>query len=472
MAGIGLRLPSKVSQKPDIVFRSTSSPIRCGASNVKMTVDQKNKSFTLKKSQEAFEKAKELMPGGVNSPVRAFKSVGGQPIIFDSVKGSHMRDIDGNDYIDYVGSWGPAIIGHADDEEVLAALAETMKKGTSFGAPCLLENTLAEMVIAAVPSIEMVRFVNSGTEACMGVLRLARAFTGKQKIIKFEGCYHGHADAFLVKAGSGVATLGLPDSPGVPKAATSDTLTSPYNDIDTVKDLFNTHKGEIAAVILEPVVGNSGFITPKPEFLNFLREITKQNDVLLIFDEVMTGFRLSYGGAQEYFGITPDLTTLGKIIGGGLPVGAYGGRRDIMEMVAPAGPVYQAGTLSGNPLAMTAGIHTLKRLQGSGSYEYLDKVTNQLTNGILDVGKKNGHAMCGGYIRGMFGFFFTDGPVYNFEDAKKSDGDKFAKFYRGMLEEGVYFAPSKFEAGFTSLAHTTEDIQQTIDAADKVLRQL
>ncbi|PWA90405.1 glutamate-1-semialdehyde 2,1-aminomutase protein [Artemisia annua] len=377
-----------------------------------------------------------------------------------------MRDIDGNDYIDYVGSWGPAIIGHADDE-VLAALTETMKKGTSFGAPCLLENTLAEMVIAAVPSIEMVRFVNSGTEACMGVLRLARAFTGKQKIIKFEGCYHGHADAFLVKAGSGVATLGLPDSPGVPDTATSDTLTSPYNDIDTIKDLFNTHKGEIAAVILEPVVGNAGFITPKPEFLNFLREITKQNKVLLIFDEVMTGFRLSYGGAQEYFGITPDLTTLGKIIGGGLPVGAYGGRRDIMEMVAPAGPVYQAGTLSGNPLAMTAGIHTLKRLQGSGSYEYLDKVTNQLTNGLLNVGKKNGHAMCGGYIRGMFGFFFTDGPVYNFEDAKKSDGDKFAKFYRGMLEEGVYFAPSQFEAGFTSLAHTTEDIERTINAADK-----
>ncbi|KAJ0639194.1 Glutamate-1-semialdehyde 2,1-aminomutase [Helianthus annuus] len=347
-----------------------------------------------------------------------------------------------------------------------------MKKGTSFGAPCLLENQLAEMVIAAVPSIEMVRFVNSGTEACMGVLRLARAYTNKQKIIKFEGRYHGHADAFLVKAGSGVATLGLPDSPGVPKAATSDTLTSPYNDIETVKELFNTNKGEIAAVILEPVVGNSGFVTPKPGFLNFLREITKQNDSLLIFDEVMTGFRLAYGGAQEYFGITPDLTTLGKIIGGGLPVGAYGGRRDIMEMVAPTGPMYQAGTLSGNPLAMTAGIHTLKRLQGSGTYDHLDKVTNQLINGILDAGKKTGHAMCGGYTSGMFGFFFTDGPVYNFEDAKKSDAGKFAKFYRGMLEEGVYFAPSRFEAGFTSLAHTHQDIQQTIDAAEKVLRQI
>ncbi|KAK9988864.1 hypothetical protein SO802_029103 [Lithocarpus litseifolius] len=286
-----------------------------------------------------------------NSPVRAVKSVGGQPILMDSVKGSHMWDIDGNEYIDYVGSWGPAIIGHADDE-VLAALAETMKKGTSFGAPCLLENILAEMVISAVPSIEMVRFVNSGTEACMGVLRLAHAYTGKERIIKFEGCYHGHADPFLVKAGSGVATLGLPNSPGVPKGATYETLTAPFNDISAVKNLFETNKGEIAAMILEPVVGNSGFIAPKPEFLNAIRKITKENGALLIFDEVMTGFRLSYGGAQEYFGITPDLTTLGKIIGGGLPVGAYGGRREIMEMVAPAGPMYQAGTLSGNPLGI------------------------------------------------------------------------------------------------------------------------
>ncbi|GKC53106.1 glutamate-1-semialdehyde 2,1-aminomutase, chloroplastic-like protein [Tanacetum coccineum] len=356
--------------------------------------------------------------------------------------------------------------------QVLAALAETMKKGTSFGAPCLLENVLAEMVISAVPSIEMVRFVNSGTEACMGVLRLARAFTGRSKLIKFEGCYHGHADAYLVKAGSGVATLGLPDSPGVPKAATSNTLTAPYNDIAAVEELFKTHKGEIAAVILEPVVGNSGFITPTPEFLNFIRKVTKENDALLIFDEVMTGFRLAYGGAQEYYGITPDLTTLGKIIGGGLPVGAYGGRRDIMEMVAPAGPMYQAGTLSGNPLAMTAGIHTLKRLQEPGSYEYLDKITSQLINGILDAGKKAGHAICGGHISGMFGFFFTDGPVFNFEDAKKSDTAKFGKFYRAMLEEGVYLAPSQFEAGFTGLKHTPEDIQRTIDAAERVFKQL
>ncbi|KAL1812357.1 hypothetical protein ACET3Z_022422 [Daucus carota] len=469
VASVGLVCPVKLSQKPRF-----SPSTRYSSSSVKMmsvSVDQDKKTFTLHKSQQAFEAAKELMPGGVNSPVRAFKSVGGQPIVIDSVKGSHMWDIDGNEYIDYVGSWGPAIIGHADDE-VLKALAETMKKGTSFGAPCLLENVLAEMVISAVPSIEMVRFVNSGTEACMGVLRLARAFTGRQKIIKFEGCYHGHADPFLVKAGSGVATLGLPDSPGVPKAATYDTLTSPYNDIQTVTSLFEEHKGEIAAIILEPVVGNSGFITPTVDFLNALRKITKENDTLLIFDEVMTGFRLSYGGAQEYFGITPDLTTLGKIIGGGLPVGAYGGRREIMEMVAPAGPMYQAGTLSGNPLAMTAGIHTLKRLKQAGNYEYLDKITSELINGILEAGKNAGHAMCGGYISGMFGFFFTEGPVYNFDDAKKSDTAKFAKFYRGMLEEGVYFAPSQFEAGFTSLAHSSEDIQKTIAAADKVLRQL
>ncbi|KAK4348205.1 hypothetical protein RND71_034544 [Anisodus tanguticus] len=472
-SGVALPWQSNLSQCqiPRLVF--SKPPRRSSPCTIRMTVsvDENQKTFTLQKSEEAFNKAKELMPGGVNSPVRAFKSVGGQPVVIDSVKGAHMWDIDGNKYIDYVGSWGPAIIGHADDE-VLAALAETMKKGTSFGAPCLLENTLAEMVISAVPSIEMVRFVNSGTEACMGVLRLARAFTGRSKIVKFEGCYHGHADPFLVKAGSGVATLGLPDSPGVPKAATHDTLTAPYNDISAVKSLFDDNKGEIAAIILEPVVGNSGFIPPKPEFLDAIRNITKETGALLIFDEVMTGFRLAYGGAQEYFGITPDLTTLGKIIGGGLPVGAYGGRRDIMEMVAPAGPMYQAGTLSGNPLAMTAGIHTLKRLKQPGAYEHLDKITSELTQGILDAGKKTGHAMCGGYISGMFGFFFTDGPVHNFSDAKKSDTAKFAKFYRGMLEEGVYFAPSQFEAGFTSLAHTAEDIQRTLAAAKKVLSQL
>ncbi|KAJ6853135.1 putative glutamate-1-semialdehyde 2,1-aminomutase, chloroplastic [Iris pallida] len=477
MAGVGLSWTSNLSLLPSKPFSTRAKPSSSSSSSsysvVRSTisVEKEKKIFSLDKSEQIFNAAKDLMPGGVNSPVRAFKSVGGQPIIFDSVKGSHMWDVDGNEYIDYVGSWGPAIIGHADDK-VNAALIETLKKGTSFGAPCLLENVLAEMVISAVPSIEMVRFVNSGTEACMGALRLARAFTGRQKIIKFEGCYHGHADSFLVKAGSGVATLGLPDSPGVPKGATTDTLTSPINDIETVKSLFDAHKGEIAAVILEPVVGNAGFITPKPGFLNALREVTKQNDALLIFDEVMTGFRLAYGGAQEYFDIMPDLTTLGKIIGGGLPVGAYGGRKEIMEMVAPSGPMYQAGTLSGNPLAMTAGIHTLRRLKEPGCYEYLDKITGELIDGILDAGKKAGHEISGGYIRGMFGFFFTAGPVGNFEDAKKSDTVKFAKFHRGMLEEGIYLAPSQFEAGFTSLAHTSEDIETTVEAATNVLRRI
>ncbi|KAI4354018.1 hypothetical protein L6164_002919 [Bauhinia variegata] len=471
IAGVGVHFGLSSSKMGS---RMHSSSSRSSGRSVIMAVsieEKTKKNLTLTKSEEAFAAAKELMPGGVNSPVRAFKSVGGQPILIDSVKGSRMWDIDGNEYIDYVGSWGPAIIGHADDQ-VLAALAETMKKGTSFGAPCLLENELAKLVISAVPSIEMVRFVNSGTEACMGVLRLARAFTGKEKIIKFEGCYHGHADPFLVKAGSGVATLGLPDSPGVPRAATYETLTSPYNDISAVERLFESNKGELAAVILEPVVGNSGFIAPKGDFLNALRRITKENDALLIFDEVMTGFRLAYGGAQEYFGITPDLTTLGKIIGGGLPVGAYGGRRDIMEMVAPAGPMYQAGTLSGNPLAMTAGIQTLKRIKEPGTYEYLDKISAELVQGIIDAGRRAGHAMCGGYIRGMFGFFFTEGPVYNFADAKKSDAEKFARFYWGMLAEGVYFAPSLFEAGFTSLAHTPEDIKKTIAAAERVFKQI
>ncbi|MEH2054593.1 MAG: glutamate-1-semialdehyde 2,1-aminomutase [Nostoc sp.] len=430
-----------------------------------------NTTIKTTKSQEVFAAAQNLMPGGVSSPVRAFKSVGGQPIVFDRVKGAYIWDIDGNQYIDYVGTWGPAICGHAHPE-VIAALHEALEKGTSFGAPSVLENVLAEMVIDAVPSIEMVRFVNSGTEACMGVLRLMRAFTNRDKIIKFEGCYHGHADTFLVKAGSGVATLGLPDSPGVPKAATRTTLTAPFNDLEAVKALFEENRDEIAGVILEPVVGNAGFIAPDAGFLEGLRELTHEHGALLVFDEVMTGFRIAYGGAQEKFGVTPDLTTLGKVIGGGLPVGAYGGRRDIMSMVAPAGPVYQAGTLSGNPLAMTAGIKTLELLQKPGTYEYLERITKKLADGLLQIAKENGHEVCGGQISAMFGLFFTSGPVHNYEDAKKSDTAKFGRFHRGMLERGVYLAPSQFEAGFTSFAHTEEDIDQTLAVARDVISSL
>lgn len=409
------------------------------------------------------------MPGGVNSPVRAFKSVGGEPIVFDRVKGAYAWDVDGNKYIDYICSWGPSIVGHAN-EEVLDYLKETLAKGTSFGAPGPLENVLAKMVIDAVPSVEMVRFTNSGTEACMGMLRLVRAFTGRDAIVKFDGCYHGHADSFLVQAGSGVATLGLPDSPGVPQGATKSTLVATYNDLKSVEDLLSTH--QVAAVVLEPVVGNSGYIAPTKEFLVGLRELTTKYGALLVFDEVMTGFRIAYGGAQQYFGVTPDVTTMGKVIGGGLPVGAYGGRRDIMEMVAPAGPMYQAGTLSGNPLAMAAGIKTLEILQRPGSYEHLEKVTSKLVKGILAAGKEFGHEVTGGSISGMYGFFFNKGPVNNFVDASKSDLKKFAKWHRMMLERGIYLAPSQYEAGFTSLAHTEADIDRTIEIARDVMRQL
>lgn len=415
------------------------------------------------RSQAIFEAAQALMPGGVSSPVRAFRSVGGQPIVFDRVKGPYAWDLDDNRYIDYVGSWGPAICGHAHPE-VVAALHDALEKGTSFGAPCELENQLAAMVIEAVPSVEMVRFVNSGTEACMAVLRLMRAFTGRDKLIKFEGCYHGHADMFLVKAGSGVATLGLPDSPGVPRSTTSNTLTAPYNDLEAVKELFAENPDAIAGVILEPVVGNAGFITPEPGFLEGLRELTQENGSLLVFDEVMTGFRISYGGAQQRFGVIPDLTTMGKVIGGGLPVGAYGGKSEIMQMVAPSGPMYQAGTLSGNPLAMTAGIKTLELLKQEGTYDRLEASTERLINGIIQAAKEAGLAITGSSISAMFGFYLCEGPVRNFEEAKATDTERFARLHRAMLERGVYLAPSAFEAGFTSLAHSESDIDATLAA--------
>ncbi|PSP16211.1 MAG: glutamate-1-semialdehyde-2,1-aminomutase [Cyanobacteria bacterium QS_8_64_29] len=428
-------------------------------------------SFQTNQSSAIFNRAQQLMPGGVNSPVRAFKSVGGTPIVFDRVKGARAWDVDGNEYIDYVGTWGPAICGHAHPE-VISALHDTLDKGTSFGTPSAQENQLAEMVIEAVPSIEMVRFVNSGTEACMSALRVMRAYTGRDKIVKFQGNYHGHADMLLVQAGSGIATLGLPDSPGVPQSSTSSTLTAPYNDLEAVKSLFEQYPDDIAGVMLEPVVGNSGFVAPDAGFLEGLRELTREYGALLAFDEVMTGFRIAYGGAQARFGVTPDVTALGKIIGGGLPVGAFGASREIMELVAPAGPMYQSGTLSGNPLAMTAGIKTLEILQRSGTYDYLERITQKLIDGIQQIGRETGQPINASHISAMFGVFFTDRAIRNFDDAKTSDLDKFARFQQGMLARGIYWAPAQFEAGFTSLAHTDEDIDKTLEAAREVIGSL
>jgi glutamate-1-semialdehyde 2,1-aminomutase len=361
------------------------------------------------------------------------------------------------------------IVLHDANQYVSTSFSHT---GTSFGAPCALENELAKAVIAAVPSVEMVRFTNSGTEACMGMIRLCRAYTGREKVIKFEGCYHGHADSFLVQAGSGVATLGLPDSPGVPSSATKATLCAEYNNLDAVKAIFEENKDEIAALILEPVVGNSGFIKPDIEFLEGLRKLATDNGAVLVFDEVMTGFRVAYGGAQQYFGVTPDLTTMGKVIGGGLPVGAYGGKKEIMQMVAPAGPMYQAGTLSGNPLAMVAGIETMKKLQQPGVHDELERKSKKLVDGIVATAKKHGLPISGDQAGGMFGWYFVEGPVKNFGQAAKADAAMFGKWHRMMLERGVYLAPSMYEAGFMSMSHTDEDIERTIAIADEVMAQL
>ncbi len=422
------------------------------------------------KSKAAFADAVHLMPGGVNSPVRAFKSVAMDPIFMERGKGSKIYDIDGNEYIDYVLSWGPLIHGHANDQ-VVEALKKATEMGTSFGAPTLAENELAKLVIERVPSIEIVRMVNSGTEATMSALRLARGYTGRSKILKFEGCYHGHGDSLLIKAGSGVATLGLPDSPGVPEGIAKNTITVPYNDLEAVKYAFEQFGEDIAGVIVEPVAGNMGVVPPQPGFLEALREITTQNGTLLIFDEVMTGFRVDYNCAQGYFGVTPDLTCLGKVIGGGLPVGAYGGRAEIMENIAPAGPIYQAGTLSGNPLAMAAGYETLSQLKPE-DYTEFKKKADRLEEGLTQAAEKYEIPYCINRAGSMIGFFFTNEKVINYEVAKTSNLEYFATYYREMANEGVFLPPSQFEGLFLSTAHSDEDIEKTIQAAEKAFSKL
>jgi len=416
------------------------------------------------RSAALFARAIELMPGGVNSPVRAFRGVGGTPRFIKSAQGATMTDVDGRTYIDYVGSWGPMILGHAD-AEVIAALHDALARGTSYGAPTELECEIAEEIIDAVPSIEMVRMVNSGTEATMSAIRLARGATGRTKLVKFEGCYHGHGDSLLVKAGSGVATLGLPDSPGVPASVAQHTITAPFNDTDALAQVFDGHGADIAAVIIEPVVGNMGCVVPRAGYLQAVRELCTRHGALLIFDEVMTGFRLARGGAQELYAVTPDLTTLGKIIGGGLPVGAYGGRRDLMNQIAPAGPVYQAGTLSGNPLAMTAGLTTLKRLRDKSVYKQLERAGARLCAGLADAARAAGIQTVTNRVGSMFTTFFTDEPVNDWTAASKSDRDLYGRFFHAMLEAGIYLAPSQFEAAFIGLAHTDELLDRTVEAA-------
>jgi glutamate-1-semialdehyde 2,1-aminomutase len=426
-------------------------------------------------SEKLFAEALKYIPGGVNSPVRAFRAVGGNPFFVNRASGSKIWDVDGNELIDYVCTWGPAILGHAHPK-IISAVKAAAEHGTSFGIPNPLEVTMAKLICELVPSVQKVRMTSSGTEACMSAIRLARGFTRRDKIIKFDGCYHGHVDSLLVRAGSGALTFGQPDSAGVPAAFTSHTIVAPYNDVDAVKAIFAANKNEIAGIIVEPVPGNAGLYLPQPGYLEFLSEITKANSVLLIFDEVMTGFRLARGGAQERFKIAPDLSTFGKVIGGGLPVGAFGGRAEIMDYLAPLGPVYQAGTLSGNPIAMAAGLANLEELnekaENKNAYALLEQLGEQLATGMKDAAKSAGVPMRFNSCGSMFCGYFTSGPVHNVADALKSDREKFKRFFHGMLDAGVYFAPSQFEAGFISTAHTSADIEKTVRAAAQVLRTL
>lgn len=430
------------------------------------------------RSDEWFARAQRFLVAGVNSPVRAFRAVGGTPFFVERAEGCRVWDVDGNEYIDYVLTWGPAILGHAHPQ-VVKAVQEAAARGTSFGIPNPAEVRMAELICGSVPSVEKVRLCNSGTEACMTAIRLARGFTGRDKIIKFAGCYHGHVDSLLVKAGSGALTFGHPDSAGIPADFARHTVVLPYNEVEPVRSAFAAHRGEIAAVILEPVAGNAGLFVPRPGWLEFLRQITTAEGALLIFDEVMTGFRVGPGGAQERFGIRPDLTALGKIIGGGLPVGAVGGRAEIMDHLAPLGPVYQAGTLSGNPLAMAAGITTLEEL-GAGSaasgvnpvYERLERLGAQLEQGLREAARSAGVSLTLNRCGSMFGLYFTDPPVWNLDDALRSDRDRFKRFFHGMLEAGVYLAPSPFEAGFLSTAHTETEVAATVRAAAEVFKKL
>ena len=423
------------------------------------------------KSISCFEEAQKYIPGGVNSPVRAFRAVGGNPLFIKRGKGSKIYDIDDNEYIDYVCSWGPLILGHAHPK-VIEAIQKAAENGTSYGAPTELETELAEIIVNAVPSIDLVRMVSSGTEAAMSAIRLARGYTQRDKIIKIEGCYHGHADCLLVKAGSGAATFGVPDSGGVPVDFAQNTVTVPFNDAEAVKTAIQQNSRQVACVILEPIAGNMGVVPPMDGYLEEIREITAQNDVVLIFDEVITGFRVAFGSAQELYGVTPDMTCLGKIIGGGMPVGAYGGKREIMECIAPLGPVYQAGTLSGNPLAMSAGIATLKVLSEPGVYETLENRSSTLAEGLAETAKAAGVDAYHTRVGSMLSVFFTSEQVVDYTSAKTSDTDRFAAYFRGLLERGIYIAPSQFESGFVSLAHSDDDIQTTIRSASEVLQRL